>query len=181
VPAAGGEARAIGQAPVGMFVSWSPGRHILFQTAGNRSYNLLDPLTLVETPLLSREVGYVFDACASRDDERVLVYLNRDDRQGGLWSISAAGGEPRLLALHMRPLGYSPDGRTIYAADLLNSKVFLVPADGGPPSHPVALPFDKPALQIAHIPGTRSFLYAIDASDSDIWLMENFDPEAAVG
>jgi hypothetical protein len=80
------------------------------------------------------------------------------------------------------PLGYSNDGRTIYAAKGPGGQfreLFQVPADGGTPSRLAALPFDQPADEIELVPGTRSFLCAITETDSDIWFVENFDPDAA--
>ena len=72
----------------------------------------------------------------SPDGSKIAFRSERDG--GGIYVISALGGDERLIAPQGRRPQYSPDGTQIaYLVDVkatnLNSKIYLVASNGGPP------------------------------------------------
>ncbi len=79
-------------------LTWAPGRHILYQTPGNRNFNTLDPETDEEKPLVQNEsVGYLFNPKYSPDGKKVAVLWNRPP-QDALWVISLIDGSQTFLS-----------------------------------------------------------------------------------
>jgi Tol biopolymer transport system component len=85
-------------------VGWSPGRCIFYQKPGNRTFNILDPDTGEEKPLIRNEsVGWLFNPQYSSDGSKVAVLWNRPLPHSsgpvhGLWVISLIDGSETLLS-----------------------------------------------------------------------------------
>jgi Tol biopolymer transport system component len=158
-------------------VTWSPGRHILYQKQGNQNFNILDPDTGEEKPLVQDEsVGYIFSPKYSPDGKKVAVAWNR--RQPGLWVISLMDNSATLLkgsGGDLFPAGWSPDGRLIYAFHYPPSNSILsIPADGGNSNTVLTLPGDIAEAIVS--PDGRKFVSIVAEQKSDVWIVENFDP-----
>ena len=69
----------------------------------------------------------------SPDGSRIAFRSERDG--GGIYVVSAFGGEPRLIAKHGRRPRFSPDGNHIayWVGHFYVGKVFVVPTAGGVP------------------------------------------------
>ena len=62
-------------------ITWSPERHILYQKAGNHNFNIVDPETEEEKPLVQKEsVGWMSEPMYSRDGKS--QYIGTDGKPG---------------------------------------------------------------------------------------------------
>jgi len=160
-------------------ISWSPGRHILYQRPGNRNFNILDPETGEEKPLIQDEsVGWVFFPEYSPDGKKVAVYWNRPPERG-VWVISLVDSSGRALTrgtYHDRPVGWSPDGAWVYAVvrEALKNLLVAIPAGGGNPETVFTLSREIGGVTMS--PDGRKYVWSVGESKSDVWLAENFDP-----
>jgi serine/threonine protein kinase len=160
-------------------ITWSPGRHILYQKPGNRNFNILDSETGEEKPLVQNEsVGWLFNPEYSPDGKKVAVSWNRPP-QVGLWVISLIdNSETFLYGCICRPAGWSPDGSWIYAYDThAGDKMLSIPADPagrGTPHTIFAIP-ERIAGASVSADG-KKFVYSAAETKSDVWVVDNFDP-----
>jgi hypothetical protein len=88
------------------------------------------------------------------------------------------------------PIGWSSDGRSIYAYDgrraaarglsvafgetVTAARIVRIPVDGGPAATVLNLPFDEVG-GVAMFPDARRFVVSVYSSRSDVWVVENFD------
>ena len=104
-------------------IEWAPGSEILYERPSNQNFHFLNPDTEEERPLLSPEaasLGWLLGARYSPDGTRLGVNWNRiGEDQDGVYVISLVdGGQRRLATPHTAsayPIGWSADGRTVYA------------------------------------------------------------------
>jgi hypothetical protein len=74
------------------------------------------------------------------------------------------------------PLGWSTDERRIYFNDMRD--IYSISAAGGEPRKVVTLPVSsEQVLAVAMVPGGRAFVVAVEERRSDVWMVENFDPD----
>jgi serine/threonine protein kinase len=160
------------------YLRWAPGSNILFQTPENRNFIFLNPETGEQKPLvLDDSVGWIFQPIYSPDREEVAVYWNHA-KGPGLWTISLLDyTEKHLIRGNLFPVGWSQDGKMIYALDQISNKNSLleIPEDGGDPKPIFTLP--GPINQATINPLGTKFVCSISESKTDVWLMENFDPD----
>jgi len=160
-------------------LTWSPGSEILYQRPGNRNFHILNPKTEEEQPLVKNDsAGWIFNPRFSPDGKKVAVYRNRDINRG-LWVISLQDSSQVFLELgFIRPICWSSDGKSIYAYNFDKpSEIFLIPADGGKAKTFLNLPFKNPD-RIDISPDGKKIVCTVPETQSDAWLMANFDPEA---
>ena len=75
------------------------------------------------------------------------------------------------------PIGWSADGKSIFALDRAQNEIVTVPAAGG-----LATSHTKLAVQthgvgeVTITPDGRRVVYTLVESRSDVWIVENFDP-----
>ncbi len=172
-------------------LAWAPGERIIYRLGRLSSFKILDPATGKESDLLAMECeGYVFGPCWSHSGDRVAIFMNRltgGTQDMGLWVISIADGEFKpLVDSIFWPVAWSEDDRWIYAAgppglhegyDRKASIFRISPVDGHFEHHAV-LPF--PARICEHVsitPDGRTIVFLKGDTTSDIWLVEDFDPE----
>ncbi len=180
----GGKPRPFSDTEVSSDLAWAPGSHILYQRLGNRNFHLLDPKTEAERPLLANDsLGWVFQPRYSPDGKNVAVHWNRaDEADTGLWLISLEDSSQTLSCKgDLWPLEWPRDGNWIYVSNFVETptKIFKILASGGEPKTVATLPFEgKIAFyELAMTNDGRSVVCAVSESVSDVWLMENFDPE----
>jgi Tol biopolymer transport system component len=160
-------------------ITWSPGRHILYQKPGNQNFNILDPETGEEKPLVQNErAGWIFSPKYSSDGKNVAVQWNRWQR--GLWVISLIDNSQTFLSgsRYYYPAGWSPDGSSIYAYDRFGgNKMLSIPVGptGRGASHTVfAIPEEIAAASVSA--DGKKFVYSAAETKSDVWVVDNFDP-----
>jgi Tol biopolymer transport system component/DNA-binding winged helix-turn-helix (wHTH) protein len=178
-------------------MAWAPGRQLLYQQAGNQNYYLVEPRQPSERLLIKDgSIGWVASPVYAPDGRRVAVSWNRrSDR--GMWVIDTQDARETLVIAARSgsdflpfPIGWSPDGRWIYAWNgkraayrgvsvpfeltLTDAIIVRVPVSGGEPETIVSLPFEEVGTVTA-FPDGRRFLCTVYSSRSDIWVVEHFD------
>lgn len=158
-------------------VVWSPASSILYQRPGNRNFHLLNPTTEEESPLVNNDsVGWLFSPVYSPDLKKVAVDWNRAV-DPGTWIISLQDSSQVFLQPDMTPLGWSPDGKWIYAATLPGAhEILMVPVAGGETKTFMDLPFGS-IVEATMCPRAGKLVGTVWEQPSDAWLMEDFDPE----
>jgi Tol biopolymer transport system component/DNA-binding winged helix-turn-helix (wHTH) protein len=199
VSADGGDLRPLssGQMSDSFNVSWSPGRAILYQQAGNRNYYQLDPQTATEEPFVTNSsVGWMFSPAYSPDGRNVAVMWNRPPSRG-VWVIDESDHRETYVyksdAAWTAPIGWSADGSAIYAVEgknlatrglasplgetLTEVRIVVIPLKGTPKTIATF-----PSVELGGITMTadaRRFVYALYSSRSDVWVVDNFDASPA--
>ena len=175
-------------------VTWSPGTAVLYQQAGNQKYFQVDADTGREQPLVPRNTsGWMFSPASAPDGRRVAVWWNRPPDRG-IFVINAADHQETLVhrsdTAWMAPIGWSADGRSIYAIEgktlttargltpplgetLTEAKIVRIPLTGTPETI-AALPARETG-GITMTADARKFVYTVYSSRSDVWIVDNFD------
>jgi len=161
-------------------IAWSPGRYILYQKPGNRNFNILDPETGEEKPLVQNEsVGWIFDPKYSPDGKKVAVSWNRPP-QTGLWVISLIDNSETPLydshGSHCRSAGWSRDGSSICV--YLGNNMLSIPVGpaGRRALHTVfTAPGDIGRGASVSADGEK-LVFSMAETKSDVCVVENFDP-----
>jgi len=177
IGASGGAPTLVQTAWVGERLSWAPGNLIAYQVPGNRNFRLRDPQTGAERLLVSSDsAGWTFWPESSPDGAQIAIYWNRWER--GLWLVGLAdSSKVRLVEGWWQPLGWSADGQFIYARGE-DRAIKRFPRSGGtgvvvaPPEvgDALCLPYERPQGLV--------WLCSKGQTVSDVWLVDNFDPEA---
>ena len=147
----------------------------------------MDPATEMEVPLVQNDkVGRMFDAVYSPNGGAIAAHWNRPPK-AGIYIIPLVGSVPyeqrsRQLSVGMQgPIGWSSDGKQIYAVEYgKQDTIFAIPAEKGDPRTVVTLPLpvDRTVDYGPTItPDGRRVAYMVSESQSDVWMIENFDPE----
>jgi WD40 repeat protein len=173
-------------------IAWAPGPDILYQQPGNRNYYSLDPVSRKES-MLARDSspGWIFSPAYSPDLSRVAFTWSRS--AFGIWTIDFRDSKETFVSPAMPLLiGWSADGTSIYGIDgkraatrglatnssetLTEAQILEVPLAGGSPKPLATLPFDEIG-GVAITPDGRWIVCTVYTSTSDVWLVENFDPQ----
>ena len=85
-------------------ITWSPGRHILYQKPGNRNFNILNPETEEEKPLLQNESSAIRSPEVFTRWQEGRRFWNRSP-QDGLWVISLIDNTETFLGRGCFPSG----------------------------------------------------------------------------
>ncbi|MCK4753648.1 MAG: hypothetical protein KAS58_00360, partial [Calditrichia bacterium] len=173
-------------------LSWSPGNYILYQHSDEQNYQILDPQTGYERPLVvtNNSDSYMIHARSSPDGKNVVVPWVREEGQK-LWLISLEDTSKTCLqdqnaADTWSPLLWSADGTWLYVVQIGRRKIKIlnVPVNGDKPKIFAELPFEslysKTGLgsdAITMTPDGSLIVCSVRESISDIWVLENFDPE----
>lgn len=177
VPTEGGTPSVIKRSRVSEtgFLTWSPGREILYQLPGNRNFSLLDPVTESERPLVPNDsVGWMFGATWSPDQEHVAVSWNRPPGRS-LWVVSTADTvQQRVSPLNASPWRWDESGAGILSR--MGRSVVRISYPGGDTTTVLTDPA-KRVWASDFSADLRTVVYSISEGKSDIWLVENFDPE----
>ena len=161
----------------GMRIVWSPGDRPLYQGPGNRNFSYLDVATGEQQPLVRDDSrGYSFYPEYSPDGTQVAIYWNRAPAES-LWLITREPYSERIVIQEsLNPIGWSPDGRWIYVTKGYPAGSFVgrVPAAGGDLEALFTLPGGVKFGSVD--PGGTSIVVAATAVQSDVFVVEDFDP-----
>jgi Tol biopolymer transport system component len=190
VPANGGTPRSFARtnlSPSTYQLSWAPGRNILYHRPDNRNFYILDPATGNEAPLVQNDkVGWMFFPVYSPNGGEIAAAWNRLPSQA-VYVIPLEGSVPNDQrsrrtsgGITLNPINWSSDGKQIYAEDKGKGTIVAIPAQKGDPRTIVTLPLPAGrTLGYAAITSdSRRIAYVATESQSDVWMIENFDPEA---
>ena len=163
-------------------ITWAPGENNLYQQPGNRNFHLLNPETQEERPLVGNDsVGWMFSARYAPDGNTVAVFWNRRPKESavGIWTISledASQSQVQRLGTDEMTflMRWSSDGEWIYAR--IEKKVTMIPVRGGDMRTAVTLPFEGIVSPCDVTPDGKRVVCSVLETQSDVWLMENFDP-----
>ena len=159
-------------------IVWAPESRIMYHKAGNRNFMILNPTTEEEIPLIRDEsVGWIFFPLYSPDRKKVAVSWNRRPTPG-LWIISLDFSFEKFIGgKTLVPIGWSADGKWVYAYDGWQGKnnYLMIDVESGKIMPLPAIPFTiegKTYLKV--IDGTPE-IFVDGKTQSDVWVIENFD------
>jgi len=186
ISSSGGTPRAYARtiSSTAFHLTWSPGPQILYPQLQNRNFHFLDPQTEQEKPLVPNDsVGAMFYPRYSPDGNKVAIYWNRAKPANlqGLWVISLEDSSQTLLARgKCNIIEWSADGKWIYVwyPEKKPLAILKIPANRGRAQLVVTLPFENidAVGGLAMTPDGKRLVCASVEAQSDVWLMENFDP-----
>jgi len=171
------------------FLAWFPGENILYHRPGNRNFFILNPVTEEEKPLIQDDsVGWVFAPPRySPDGKKVAVMWNRRPADGldGLWVIPLEDSSQAFyLEEDAFPIGWSADGSWIYATERMARmlKILKVSIKGNQTQTVLTMPFPLEKgfpvySRVSMTPDGKRFVFSVEKRHSDVWMVENFDPE----
>jgi len=148
--------------------------------AHNNSYAVVEGVgrTLVAN---DSAVNYVQNARTSPDGRSVAVDRGGDDQNpAGLWRLSLTDSTRVLVRAHTRTATYAPGGWTADASRIytqVGNDILYIPVDGGEPEIALTLP-EEPNYGCDPLTtgSETSWICWEIVSESDAWLIENFDP-----
>ncbi len=184
----GGPAHRFAKSEVGetFELAWSLGARILYPRPEARNFHILNLKTEEERPLVANDsLGRMYTPRCSPDGKRVAVRWNLStqphNKMRGLWLISLQDfSQVFLYGGLVEPIEWSADGKWIYAWHLLKKQkeILMIPVSGGESKTLVTLPFENIFEDdISITPDGKHIICNVTESLSDVWLMENFDPE----
>jgi eukaryotic-like serine/threonine-protein kinase len=161
-------------------LTWSPNRYLVYATREMHNLRRVNVETQEETPLLPKDSGgFLYQKPAfSPDGKKIAIGWNQKPAQGA-WLITTEDASASLLYAEVNPFGWSSDGKFIYAfasrggREILQLKV----GESKKPKSVVALP--GPILSGTVSPDGRKIIVSVGEEKSDVWLLKDFDPEAA--
>jgi hypothetical protein len=163
-------------------MTWAPGESILYQKVGNHNFMILDPDSGDESPLVANEdAGFMYFPVISSDGTRVAVRWTRpasDD--SGLWIVSMVdSSQTQVFQGHKHAIRWSRDDQWIYYFDV-QPPIGRIRPDGSGDEVILSLPFDTvdKHVLLSMSPDAENIVGAFEVkTPSDIWLVENFDPD----
>jgi serine/threonine protein kinase/Tol biopolymer transport system component len=165
-------------------LAWWPNRGIVYQQTGVRNFLKIDDTTHEEKTIIQHDqsAGWVPDRPVfSPDGKRMAVFWNR--KEAGLWVIALEPySEAFLLNGPIHPIGWSPEGKYVYA-------IRAVATEPGREIIRVQFALPNEVTSVATLPGRvagydsagvnpdgKEIVVSVGEENSDVWLMENFDP-----
>jgi len=157
---------------------WHAESFILYQKEGNRNFIILNPETEEEKPLVKDEsVGWIFSPNYSPDGKKVAVYWNRKPKRG-IWIISLEDFSQKFLYEgFVYPIGWSTDSNWVKAYDTNTGKYLKIELDSGQVKELPVIPFTIEGKSMHKILNEKPEVFVGDKTLSDVWLVENFDPD----
>lgn len=79
-----------------------------------------------------------------------------------------------LRAGTLFPVGWSPDGKSVYAFPFTGSALLSISTGGGDPKTIVTFPGE--IVNAVVTPDGKKFVCDVEDAKSDVWVVDNFDP-----
>jgi serine/threonine protein kinase/Tol biopolymer transport system component/DNA-binding winged helix-turn-helix (wHTH) protein len=163
-------------------LAWWPSSDIVYQQSGNRNFLRVNDKTNEEKPIIQHAEGrFAIRPVFSPDGKKMAVnWIRREN--GGLWIVSQEPySETFLQSGDIFPVGWSPDGRYVYAMrPNLGSTQEIVRVHVTSPNEITSLAtlpghdFQDDGASMS--PDGHEMVVVVGEWKSDVWLMENFDP-----
>jgi serine/threonine protein kinase len=183
VSAAGGKPRQFDKTE-GYWPTWAPGRKILHQTPSGSNLKVLDPVTGEATALLKTDsAGGIFWPTWSPDGKRIAVRWKKGPETGsGIWVLSFDDSSEVILRKgNATPISWSADGKWVYAWEAVSGacNILAISSESGQAELLSTLPLSSDIGTVFrfHTVDGKRFIFSGRKSQSDVWVIENFDPE----
>ena len=184
VSSRGGVLKIYKKTAVGYNISWGPNLEIFYHKQGNKNFYVFNPISEQEKLLVSNDsLGWMFSPSLSPNNENMAVWWNRlDDIEVGLWIISLINSSQKLLVKgFINPLKWSKDNKWIYAINTDKSPmdILKISSSSGLANVFYTLPSNKInyGYSVDITPDGKTIVCAIHETNSDVWMIENFDPD----
>jgi len=185
VSSEGGTPSALADKNIGSAAYWVSDSEIFYHKPGNQNFYIFNLDTKENRLLVSNDsVGWMFQPRLSPDKINIAILWNRMPAEiaRGLWVISLKDSIQKLLLKGIiYPLKWSKDGKWIYAVDTGKTppQILMINVNMGLTKIIFTLPSDKigPSSGIDISSDGKKIVCAIEESNSDIWMIENFDPD----
>ena len=167
---------------VGQNIYWGSKTEIFYNKPGNRNFYIFNPVTLGNKLLVSNDsVGWVFQPRLSPDNLNIAVLWNRKIERG-LWVISRKDSSQKLILKgDIYPLKWSVDSKWIYAinTDETPPDILKISSSTRYTKLIYTLPPGKitGSLDIDITPDGKIIVCDQAETNSDVWMIENFDPD----
>ncbi|MFQ5641558.1 MAG: protein kinase [bacterium] len=161
-------------------LEWAPGSSIVYHRPGNRNFHFLDPVTEEEKPLdPTNSIGWIFRPSYSPGGKKLATMVNTE---GGKRLAMFSLGDSSYVSVQMGylyPIQWSADGNNIYTLDLSKNpnEILVVPSNGRNSKTLVTMPLKNDGDDMSMTSDGKRIVCPVNELLSDIWLMENFDPE----
>ncbi|MBK7377953.1 MAG: serine/threonine-protein kinase [Ignavibacteriales bacterium] len=169
---------------VGARASWLSDLEILYNKSGNRNFHIFNPVTQENKLFVSNDsVGWMFQPCLSPDNLSIAIYWNRypPSVARGLWLISRKDSSQKLLLQGMiYPLRWSNDSQGVYVINSTKTppEILIVFVNTGLTNLIYTLPTNEIGYNDIDISSDgKTIVCAIEETNSDVWMIENFDPD----
>lgn len=186
VPSEGGTPSILRDNDVGGGVNWGSNSEIFYNNQGNRNFYIFNPATRENKLLVSNDsVGWMFNPRLSPDYSQIVVMWNRylnNQPMRGLWVISRKDSSQKLLLKgSVYPLKWANDGKSIYAINSGKNtqEILIINANTGEGKIIFTFPSDKidPYEGVDISSDGKTIVCSIQETNSDVWMIENFDPD----
>jgi len=185
VSSSGGPARVLDEtnaSDTDDLLTWSPNPYLIYPARELHNLRRLNIETQEEASLLPKDsdgwLGY--KPTVSPDGKTIAIGWNRVEGFGA-WLITGEGASASLLYAGVVPFGWSSDGNFIYAFDIREREgreiLQLKLGESKKPRPVIALA--GPILSGTVSPDGRKIIVSVGEEKSDVWLLEDFDPESA--
>ncbi len=169
---------------VGGTAFWISDLEVFYNKPGNKNFYIFNLITQKSNLLVSDEsVGYMFQPRLSPDKVNLAIYYNRQpyETKRGLWIISRKDSSQKLLLKgFIFPLEWSEDGNWIYAinSDKTPPEILMINSNTGLTKVVYSMPSSEIYFEDVDItPSGKIIVCAIKETNSDVWMIENFDPD----
>jgi Tol biopolymer transport system component len=161
-------------------IAWMPDGKLLWQLPGSHDYAIHDLASGARETLAGRasDRQWTADARFAPRGDRLALWINRGSDKTALTVMRwPERTEESILDGPFFPAGWSPAADWVYAYEYLGRQVVRVPAAGGKPQ-PIGR-FPSGAIEGCSVTADgRTILCGVGETNSDAWLVENFDPRA---
>jgi len=163
------------------YVTWSPNPYVVYAASEMHNLRRLNIETQEESSILPKDSGgwLAYKAAVSPDGKTIAIGWNLGHDGSGAWLITGEGNSANLLYAGVVPFGWSSDGHFIYAFDILEGREILQLKLGESEKPKSIIAFPGPILSGTVSPDGRKIIVSVGEEKSDVWLLKDFDPEAA--
>jgi Tol biopolymer transport system component len=169
----------------GSYIYWGSKSEIFYQKQGYRNYFVYNLMTQKKELLVSNDsVGFMLNPQLSPDSLMVAVWWNRsfeNEMVKSLWVISRGDLTQKFLVRgYIFPLEWSEDSKWIYAIDTYKtpSEILKVSVNTRLTKVIYTLPYGKISQNNIDItPDGNTIVCSVPETNSDVWMIENFDPD----
>jgi Tol biopolymer transport system component len=165
---------------MGAQLHWNTDSTILYLKPGNINFYSLNLKSGAKKQYIKDEnTSWMYNHISSPYRKKIAVYW--DKKMNGLWSISLKDSLQNLvMGGRLFPLKWSQDGKTIYAFEFESTKILAVSTRDGSAKEHIKIPFygvNAINDDIDITPDGKTIICTVPGVNSDVWMIENFDPD----